>query len=46
MYFIVEASGSGKTAVLNEINIRGYTMLDFDNIGISEKTDIQRPGAL
>ncbi len=41
MYFIIGASGSGKTAVLSQIQLPGHTLLDFDSIGVPENADAQ-----
>lgn len=41
MYFVIGASGSGKTAVLNQLNLPGYMLLDFDDIGVPQNADMQ-----
>lgn len=41
MYFIIGASGSGKTSVLDQIKLPDYTLLDFDDIGVPENADMQ-----
>ncbi len=41
MYFILGASGSGKTTVLTQLDLPTYQLFDFDDIGVPAQADTQ-----